>query len=56
MAGAKYFIKQYSFNRYRHGGAGYADIEEILLRDGYRPIALPFFDRFDLVAAERAVS
>ncbi len=37
----KYFICQYSFEAYRHGGVGYADIERILEKEGYQPIRFP---------------
>lgn len=37
----KYFIKQYSFEQYKHGGIGYSDIETILERNQYIPIEFP---------------
>lgn len=37
----KYFIKQYSFEQYQHGGVGYSDIETILQRNNYIPIEFP---------------
>lgn len=37
----KYFIKQYSFEQYQHGGVGYSDIEIILQRNNYTPIEFP---------------
>lgn len=37
----KYFIKQYSFEQYQHGGVGYSDIETILQRNNYTPIEFP---------------
>lgn len=37
----KYYIRQYSFEQYLHGGVGYSDIETILQRNGYTPIEFP---------------
>lgn len=37
----KYFIKQYSFEQYQHGGVGYNDIETILQAHNYIPIEFP---------------
>ena len=31
----KYFIKQYSFTEYMHGGIGFTDIENILEKEGF---------------------
>jgi aromatic ring-cleaving dioxygenase len=36
-----YYIRQYSFEDYRHGGVGYADAETILSQEGYRSLELP---------------
>ena len=42
----KYFIKQYSFTEYAHGGIGYTDAETILEKEGFQPIAFPCHDQF----------
>lgn len=46
----KYFIKQYSFTEYMHGGIGFTDAETILEKDGFLPIAFPCHDQFSLKA------
>lgn len=50
MPGNKYFIKQYSFSEFLHGGIGYVDIEKILLRMGFEPVAFPHHTRFSWTA------
>lgn len=42
----KYFIRQYSFLEYMHGGIGFADAEAILEKEGFQPIAFPCHDQF----------
>ncbi len=38
----KFFIKQYSFEQYNHGGVGYSDIEKILEANNYTTIEFPY--------------
>lgn len=46
----KYFIRQYSFLEYMHGGIGFVDVETILLKEGYQPIEFPYHDQFSMKA------
>lgn len=46
----RYFISQYSFEDYRHGGIGYSDAEKIMEEAGYAPIELPAQTRFSVAA------
>jgi hypothetical protein len=49
----KYFIKQYSFVEYFHGGVGFADAEKILLTEGFVPILFPCHKGFSISAKVR---
>jgi hypothetical protein len=49
----KYFIRQYSFTAYRHGGVGYADAEAVLEKEGYLPIVFPCHEQFSVQAKLR---
>lgn len=42
----KYFIRQYSFLEYMHGGIGFVDVETIMMNEGYQPIEFPCHDQF----------
>lgn len=46
----KYFIRQYSFTEYSHGGIGYADGETILEKEGFQPVAFPCHKQFSIKA------
>ena len=46
----RYFIRQYSFLEYMHGGIGFADAETILMNEAYQPITFPCHDRFSVRA------
>ncbi|MGZ8523302.1 MAG: hypothetical protein ACXWV1_02680 [Chitinophagaceae bacterium] len=46
----KYFIRQYSFTEYSHGGIGYADAETILEKEGFLPVAFPCHVQFSIKA------
>src|SRR5688572_6723770 len=46
----KYFIRQYSFAEYMHGGIGYADAETVLEKEGFLPVAFPCHEQFSLKA------
>ena len=46
----KYFIRQYSFAEYKHGGVGYTDAETILEKEGFRPISFPCHNQFSVRA------
>ena len=46
----KYFIRQYSFAEYEHGGIGFADAETILAKEGFQPIAFPCHHQFSVKA------
>ena len=50
ISGNRYFIQQYSHDEYVHGGVGYADAEEILLRKGYKKIVFPHYNDFSFRA------
>lgn len=45
-----YYIRQYSFEDYRHGGVGYYDAETILAEEGYRSLELPYRSSGGLIA------
>lgn len=46
----KYFLRQYSYETYKHGGIGYADAENILLSEGFSPISFPNYHSFSISA------
>lgn len=46
----KYFIRQYSFTEYSHGGVGYADAETILEKEGFLPVVFPCHKQFSIKA------
>jgi len=46
----RYFIRQYSYEDYLHGGIGYSDAEKIMQEAGYEPVELPAQTRFSLAA------
>ena len=46
----KYYIRQYSFPEYEHGGIGFADAETILAKEGFQPITFPCHHQFSVKA------
>src|ERR1700730_2297984 len=45
-----YFIREYAEDHFFHGGIGIVDAEKILIREGFKPIRLPFHFSFSLKA------
>jgi glycosyltransferase involved in cell wall biosynthesis len=45
-----YFIREYAEDYFFHGGIGIIDAERILIRQGFKPIRLPFHFNFSLKA------
>lgn len=46
----KYFIRQYSFTEYSHGGVGYTDVETTLENEGFQPVTFPCHNQFSIKA------
>jgi hypothetical protein len=46
----KYYLRQYSYESYQHGGVGYSDAENILSREGFETIEFPLHQNFSLKA------
>jgi hypothetical protein len=46
----KFFIQQYSADRFFHGGIGYADAEKILMQKNFEPILFPCYNNFSMGA------
>ncbi len=46
----KYYIRQYSYDEYQHGGIGYTDAETILAREGFVAIDFPCHQQFTVRA------
>lgn len=50
MSKNKFFLQQYSFDEFFHGGIGYADAEKILQVNGFVPIKFPCHHSFSILA------
>jgi hypothetical protein len=50
MGKNKFFLQQYSFDEFFHGGIGYADAEKILQTNGFVPFKFPYHNSFSIWA------
>lgn len=50
MKGNKFYLDQYSFENFTHGGVGYTDAEKLMNQNGFIPISFPEHYDFSIVA------